>query len=136
VWLWDFQLHELGFRRKSEGYWQCEGRYGLPGHAHLSVFACAEHDAPGGGKSKLVRLVGFSAFHVTFEVGGERLHFYYHERLENEWDPGGRTSAAEISRLGVVPRELRRQADAMAAALVEALGGTYHPRKPCRPRRE
>jgi hypothetical protein len=108
----------------------------LPGQAHLSVFAGAEHEGPGGGKRSPARLVALSAFHVAFEVGGERLHFYYHERLENEWEPGGRTSAREIARLGARPRELRREADVIAAALVEAFGGIYHPHRPRRARRE
>ena len=59
-------------------------------------------------------------FHVSFLLGLERIHFYYHERGENEWAAGGHTSANEITRLGHDPRSLRVQADAVAAAFVEA----------------
>jgi hypothetical protein len=129
VWLWAIELHELGFRRKSDRYWQCERRYGLPAEAHLSVFAWGEHGvAADAGAAP--RLVEVSTFHVTFEIGRENIHFYYHELSDNEWEPAGHTSAAEIARLGRAARELRRAADEIAAALVAALGGTLHPREP------
>jgi hypothetical protein len=27
MWLWDLDLHALGFKRKSERYWRCERRH-------------------------------------------------------------------------------------------------------------
>jgi hypothetical protein len=129
VWLWASELHEVGFRRKSDRYWQCAQRYGLPAEAHLSVFAWGEHGvaAEAGAARQLVEV---STFHITFEIGRENIHFYYHERSDNEWAPAGHTSAAEIARLDCVARDLRHAADEIAAALVAALGGTLHPREP------
>ena len=66
-------------------------------------------------------------FHVTFHLGPEHVHFYYHEYLENEWQRGGRTSAQQLRRLDGDPRELRACADAVAAALIAALGGALRP---------
>jgi hypothetical protein len=128
VWLWAIELHELGFRRKSEGYWQCQGRFGLPETAHLSVFAGNEQTFPGDRRGRR-RLVEVSTFHITFEIGRENIHFYYHERLENEWEPGGHTSAAEIRHLGQDPGKLRGRADEVAAQLVASLLGRYHARE-------
>src|SRR5262249_25614118 len=96
VWLWAIELHELGFRRKSDRYWQCARRYGLPAEAHLSVYAWAEHAVAADAARRLVEV---STFHVTFEIGRENIHFYYHERSDNEWEPAGHTSATEIARL-------------------------------------
>jgi hypothetical protein len=62
-------------------------------------------------------------FHVTFYRGGEHLHFYYHETSDNHWQPAGHTSHNEIRRLGLEVGALRAQADGVAEALVEALGG-------------
>jgi len=127
VWLWAIELHELGFRRQSDRYWLCQGHFGLPTDAHLSVFA-DPHILPGDRRGRRL-LMEVSAFHVTFEIGRENIHFYYHECLENEWEPGGYTSTAEIRRVGYDPAELRAEADAIAVLLVACLGGVYHPRE-------
>jgi hypothetical protein len=125
VWLWAAELHDLGCRRKSDGYWQCQRRFGLPDHGHLSLFASAELRPPGKGGPRLVEL---STFHVTFEVHLGNVHFYYHECRLNAWEPGGHTSAAELRRLGCDPVALRDLADAVAAEFVAGLGGAWHPR--------
>jgi hypothetical protein len=123
MWLWESELRALGFRRKSERYWQCERRFGLPVCGHLSVYCWSEHVVDGG------RLLAeLDTFHVTFLIGHDNIHFYYHERLENEWEPAGHTSSAEITRLGHDPRRLRLEADAVAARLVAALGRAFRPR--------
>ena len=126
MWLWASELHALGFRRKSDGYWQCERRFGLSDDEHLSVFTWGEHPVPGSGGA--CWLIEVSTFHVTFEIGSDNVHFYYHEMSENGWRPAGHTSSAEIRRLGHRPKELRRTADAIARRVVEALGGMWHPR--------
>ncbi|HKI34569.1 MAG TPA: hypothetical protein VKA46_22125 [Gemmataceae bacterium] len=127
MWLWASELSALGFRRKSEGYWQCKRRFGLPDGAHLSLFSWNEQALPSASRDAPV-LVELSAFHVTFVLRHEHVHFYYHEHLENDWDPGGHTSRAELRRLGANAGALRGQANAVAAALVEALGGTFRSR--------
>ena len=66
-----------------------------------------------------------SAFHVTFQLGLERVHFYFHEHRDNEWEPGGHTSSKEIRRLGHDLLELRERADEIAAAFIEALAAVY-----------
>lgn len=125
MWIWESELRALGFRRRSERYWRCERRFGLPGWGHLSIFPWSEQVLQG---DEGLRLVELDTFHVTFVVDGEHVHFYYHERLENDWKPGGHTSGREIRRLGRVPRQLRAEADAVAAALVAALAGVLYPR--------
>jgi len=74
-------------------------------------------------------LVELTEFHVTFQLGLEHVHFYYHEQGENAWRPAGHTSSAEIIRLGESPLAWRSRADASAAALVAALGGVLLPRR-------
>jgi hypothetical protein len=123
MWLWASELNELGFRRRSEGYWRCERCFGLPGGAHLSLFSWGEQVLPGARF-----LVELTEFHVTFVVRQEHVHFYYHERLDNDWDPAGHTSAAELRRLGVDGAALRARADVVAASLIAALGGTFYRR--------
>jgi hypothetical protein len=118
MWLHDLELLPLGFRRKGDRYWQCEGRLGLTGHDHLSVYSWSEQQILRGRF-----LVELTEFHVTFYRGGEHLHFYYHELHDNHWQPAGCTSHNEIQRLGLEPHALRAEADAVARALVEALGG-------------
>jgi hypothetical protein len=128
MWLWASELSGFGFRRKSERYWQCERRFGLPPSAHLSLFSWGEQSVSDeSGRPRF--LVGLTEFHVTFVLRHEHVHFYYHERLENDWKPGGHTSAGHLRRLGADPAALRARADAVAAAVVEALGGTFFPRK-------
>jgi hypothetical protein len=127
MWLWASALIETGFRRKAERYWRCERRFGLPPHAHLSLFSWGEHALPSAaGPAPL--LVELTEFHVTFVLGNQHVHFYYHERQPNDWDPAGHTSRRELRRLGADRAALRAQADAVAAAVVAALGGTWHPR--------
>ncbi len=126
MWLWASRLHELGFRRKSERYWRCERRFGLPAGAHLSLFSWGEHSLPSATGAPL--LVELAAFHVTFVMGNQHVHFYYHERQNNDWDPGGHTSRAELRRIGADAAALRERADAVAAAVAAALGGSWHPR--------
>jgi len=120
MWLWQVEWHVVGFRRQTRRLWLCKRRFGLPPNAHLSAFVDCESTLPHRGT-----LIGLSTFHVTFEIASDNVHFYYHERLENEWEPGGHTSAGEITHLGADLRELRR----IAAAVVEALRGVYHGRE-------
>jgi len=128
MWLWDDALRELGFRRKSDRYWLCERRYGLRGNDHVSVWSWSEQTIPAG-RNRVRYLVEVTEFHVTFYLGGEHVHFYYHERAENAWAPGGHTSDAEIHRVGHDPAAARRAADAVAADLVATLGGSWRRRK-------
>jgi hypothetical protein len=117
MWRWDDDMRRLGFRRRGERYWQCERRYGLSGHDHVSVFSWSEQSLPG------AFAVELTEFHVTFYRGGEHLHFYYHEMADNNWQPAGHTSVNEIARLGLSAAELRAAANAVAQELVAALGG-------------
>jgi hypothetical protein len=130
MWLWESELRERGFRRKSERYWQCKRRFGLGPDAYLSVFSWTEQALSGGRLA-----VELTEFHVTFCQESERLHFYYHERQENEWERGGHTSAAEVRRLGLDPRALRQAADAAAHEFIASLGGVCRPRQGRRPAR-
>lgn len=114
MWLWEVELRELGFRQKSARYWLCERRHGLWEGEHLSVYADARTDGER-------RLFEVHAFHVTFGIGIENVHFYYHESADNEWAPGGHTSRAEVERLGASLAALRARADAVAASLAAAL---------------
>ena len=128
MWLWDTDLRRLGFRRKSERYWQCERRFGLSATDHVSLFSWSEQVIPGqAGAARF--LVEMTEFHVTLLRGLENLHFYYHEHHDNEWRPAGHTSRAEIRRLGLDPIVLRAEADSVAEELVRALGGTWRPRE-------
>jgi hypothetical protein len=124
MWLYDLELEPLGFRRKGDRYWQCQRRLGLLGDDHVSVYSWSEQRLPAGRF-----LVELTEFHVTFYRGGEHLHFYYHELADNHWQPAGHTSPNEISRLGLQALVLRADADSVAAALVEALGGVLLPRQ-------
>ena len=128
MWLWESELYERGFRRRSERYWQCGRGYGLPAGAHLSIFSWAEQTIPGRRRRERLLLVELTEFHVTFVLGTQHVHFYYHEVLHNDWQPLGHTSANEIRRLGHDPAVWRARADAIAANVAAALGGTFHPR--------
>ena len=118
MWHHEGTMRTLGFRVKSPRYRQCLRRYGLRGDDHLSVYSWSEQKLPDGG-----RLVELTEFHVTFYRGGEHLHFYYHETHPNHWQPAGHTSANEIRRLGLDVLSLRDEADAVASALIEEMGG-------------
>jgi hypothetical protein len=128
MWQWDNELYERGFRRRSERYWQCVRGHGLPVDAHLSLFSWAEQTLPGRHKGQHRYLVEVTEFHVTFLIGIDHLHFYYHERWHNDWKPAGHTSGGELLRLGLVPAQWRQRADEVAARLVASLAGTLYPR--------
>jgi hypothetical protein len=128
MWLWESELYERGFRRRSDRYWQCERGYGLPPAAHLSVFSWGEQTIPGRRRRERRLLVELTEFHVTFLLGGEHVHFYYHEVLHNDWQPLGHTSANEFRRLGHEPLAWLVHADTIAAKMTAALGGTFYPR--------
>lgn len=118
-------LRSLRFRRFSRRYWQrpaVDPTTSLT--IHVSLFADAEFGASTR-RSEIPILVDFSAFHVTFESGGDNLHFYYHECGESEWEAGGHTSFAEIRRHNLDPAHLRAIADGIAADLIEQWGGNY-----------
>jgi hypothetical protein len=125
MWIWECELRRLGLRRLSERYGQCERRYGLPEDAYLSVFShAAERQSTAAGPERL----DICAFHVTFCLGVDRVHFYFHEREEDVWEPGGHTSAVEIRRYRREPAELRAVAEGVAAEFLAALGVTLLPR--------
>jgi hypothetical protein len=127
MWLWECELRELGLRRLSQWYWQCERRYGLPAEAYLSVFAHAQERQSSAGTGTRER-VDVCAFHVTFCLGVDRVHFYYHEIADGVWEPGGHTSSAEILRYRRDPAELRAIADRVATEFAAALGMKLVPR--------
>jgi hypothetical protein len=127
MWIWVSELHRLGFRRRGEHYWQCERRYGLPASAYLSVFTAArEIERPGRRPGR--ERVEVAAFHVTFCLGLDRVHFYYHEAGEGAWEPGGHTSTPELRRYAIDPAKLRASADQIAGRVVTALGAELLPR--------
>lgn len=120
MWLWDWELRQIGFRRLSDRYWQCDRRHGLPGSAYLSAFPeTRDRQAPAGGAGR--ERIELCAFHVTFCLGIDCVHFYFHEVAEGVWEPGGHTSAAEIRRHRD-PGELREIADRVADKFLAALG--------------
>lgn len=121
MWLWGCELRQLGLRRLSPRYWQCERRYGLPADAYLSVFAHAE-ERQARSRSAAPERFDICAFHVTFCLGVDRVHFYFHEVAEGIWEPGGHTSATEIRRYRREPAQLRAVADQVAEAVLSALG--------------
>jgi len=125
MWLWESELRELGFRRRGERYWQCSRRFDLPAEGHLSLFSWSEQTLPAARAGRPRYLVELTEFHVTFLIGHDHFHFYYHERGEHEWVPAGHTSSGEIRRLRHDPRVLRDRADGIASALVTAFGGVY-----------
>jgi hypothetical protein len=118
MWLWEVQLYDLGFRRRSERYWSCARRFGLPDAAHVSIFSWSEQTIPDGRF-----LVELTEFHITYEIGLDNVHFYFHERADNIWRPGGHTWFPHIKRLGVNPIKLRKKARRSAGELIAALNG-------------
>jgi hypothetical protein len=127
MWLWECELRQLGLRRLSPRYWQCERRYGLPRGAYLSVFSHAGESQTAAGDVQRERL-DICAFHVTFCLGVDRVHFYFHEVAEGVWEPGGHTSGTEIRRYRREPAELRAIADRVAGEFLSALGMKLTPR--------
>ncbi len=125
MWIWTEQLRLLGFRRKSERYWQCVNHFELGPSEHLSLFPWSEVHLAETGQT----LVELDTFHVTFIHGVDHIHFYYHEQNDNVWEPGGHTSSREIRRHGQCPREMRARADRIAAAFIHALTGSMLPRR-------
>src|SRR5262245_63383803 len=99
MWLWDFEAERLGLRERGPGYWQCVGRYGLPGHGWLSVFPWSEQRLIHA-RRRARRRLELDTFHVTFLLGVDHVHFYYHEGDEAAWQPAGYTSHGELLRLG------------------------------------
>jgi len=118
VWIWDEHLQRLGFRRRSDRYWQCQQRYGLSPIDHMSIFSWSEQRIA---RSRFH--VELTEFHVTLARKGEFLHWYYHEHELNAWQPGGHTSVAELERLGLDVTRLRGEADEIAAEFIAALDG-------------
>jgi hypothetical protein len=129
MWLWDDAMRRVGFRRRSECYWRCDRRYGLSADSHVSVFSWSEQAIPGPDARPGRYLVELTEFHVTFVVGRDHIHFYYHEHGDNEWRPAGHTSPRELRRLGLRPAEVRARADAIAAQLVAELDGALRARR-------
>lgn len=128
MWIWACELHRLGFRRRSPHYWRCDGRYGLPASAYLSLFHAGSDGESSRTQPSRIRF-DVSAFHVTYCLGVDRVHFYYHEAGELSWEPGGHTSSRELRRLGVKPANMRAAADDIAARVAEAMGVTLQPRR-------
>ena len=121
MWLWACELHQLGLRRLSASYWQCERRYGLPDGAYLSKFVHADekqHTAGAAGRERL----DVAAFQVTFCLNVDRVYFHFLEVAEGGWEPGGHTSALEINRYRREPCELCAVTDRVAGAFLSALG--------------
>lgn len=129
VWIWQEQLSALGFRQKSRRYWQCRHRYGLDGDDHISAFLWCEDKLPGSPRRSPIVCYEWCEFHVTLEVAGHNLHFYYHELHDGRWFSAGRTSHQEIERLGACPLELSALADQTAGELVTQWGAEFSPRQ-------
>jgi len=124
VLLWTNDLKRLGFRHRTDRYWRCDRGYGLDASTHVSLFLWTTHAQ----LTARTACYEVAEFHVTFEVPGHNLHFYYHEARASEWVAAGHTSTAEVSRLGFDVTELRRIADAIAQRLVASLEGVLHDR--------
>ena len=122
-------LQSQGFRRRSRKYWQIKPvSTDLKEDCHVSLFADAELNASGR-PAGTAHYLDFAAFHVTFELGPDNVHFYYHELSESEWEAGGHTSSREIRRHGVDPRQLRQAADVIAERLLQEWGRGMSPRR-------
>jgi hypothetical protein len=128
MWIIDAELQQLGFRRRSRRYWQCEWRYGLPDNAYISIYAGGKDSHLDREPRNQPRIVEVSAFHVTFLLDVDNVHFYYHEYGDGVWEAGGHTSGAEIARHDADPLTLRQLADAIAAEFVMALAANLLPR--------
>ncbi len=118
MWIWESELRELKFKSKSDHYWQCERGLDLPEAAYISIYPWSSRTHPALG----ITIHEITAFHVTFLLGTEHIHFYYHEGEDEEWEPGGHTSTKEILRVHPAPKKLRRLADRIAKQFATALG--------------
>ncbi|MGF1579708.1 MAG: hypothetical protein ACFCD0_10125 [Gemmataceae bacterium] len=125
MWLWESELRELKFKPKSEHYWQCDRGYDLPSAAYLSIYPWSTRTHPALG----ISICEMTAFHVTFLLDTEHVHYYYHERQDREWEPGGHTSTKEILRVHPAPKQLRHQADQIASRLIDAMGCQFRERE-------
>src|SRR5262249_55508825 len=133
MWLWESELRELGFRRKSEGYWRCERRYGLADGEYVSVFSWGEQTLPPAARGPARYVVELTEFHVTFLIGIGHVHFYYHEYGGGGGGgAGGRGAPAAAGGRrgrGRAPAPRRAGADRIAWGLVGGLGGVWRPRR-------
>lgn len=129
MWIWEGELERHGFRRRSRRYWQCERGFRLPAGAYISVYVTDKDTAPGRRRRGGHRVVEAAAFHVTFLLDVDNVHFYYHEQAEGVWEPGGHTSAAEIARHGFETSRLREIADTSAREFARALNVHLLPRE-------
>jgi hypothetical protein len=123
MWIWDFQLRQLGFRQKNDLYWRCERGFGLSEGDHLSVFLWTQEDHQEVAGSK--RAFELTEFHVTFLIDRDHIHFYYHEIQDNRWKPGGHTSSIQLKGMGLDPQSLIQEADTVAQELVQMLKGRW-----------
>lgn len=125
MWIWDYQLREMGFRQKNDLYWQCDRGFGLAEGDHLSLFLWTEqaHASPAAPKSAFE----LTEFHVTFFLERNHVHFYYHEVRDGHWEPGGHTSSLQLRALGYEPGNLLAEADAIAQEFVRTLDGAWIP---------
>lgn len=128
MFFWTRELERLGFREQSRCYWRCAGRYGLPSGAYLSVYTGLHKPIFDHDRGCAEDWVDLYAFHVTFVLPRDRVHFYYREGEPNEWYPEGYTPSAQITRMGGDPLLLRSIADDVALACVSALKGAWSPR--------
>lgn len=124
MWIWDFELEELGLRQRSELYWQCERGFGLAEHDHISLFlwTLQPHSHSSDTPKNAFEL---TEFHITFLLDRDHIHFYYHEIQQDCWEPGGHTSSNQLRGLGYDPQDLIEEADAIACEFVAAIKGTW-----------
>ncbi len=113
MWIWDFQLQQMGFRQKSERYWQCERGFGLTEGDHISLFlwTIQPHSEV---DQQTLHAYELTEFHITFLLDLDHVHFYYHEIQDQTWELGGHTSSAQIRYLGFDPQSLIEEADSIA----------------------
>ena len=119
MWIWIWELKQMGFRQKSERYFQCARGFGLEQGQHLSLFLWTRN------AKKNATCFAVTEFHVTIQLGGDHLHFYYHELAQNVWRRGGHTSTIEIERLGYCAQTLRSHAEFVANQFIEQLNGEW-----------
>jgi len=127
MWLWTCELKQLGFKRKSDRYFQCARGYGLNegefgksefcDGQYISLFLWTQNSRANATCFEL------SEFHITMQLGGHNIHFYFHEKMANVWEHGGHTSSAEIHLLGYDANELCRIATVIATNFIGSLQG-------------